>query len=127
MNSNQLTLNTIPVDLIYTILKYCDDRSLYALSCCCRRFFQIINDDYVWKTRSAHVIATNQRTNSIILRSCCRLNDREKCKISSFWRKSIYNEIYLIKHQKRYLFITKNVYKNLFLWMILIIISCFIR
>lgn len=97
-----LRLETLPTDVLYVILSYCDIKCLYSLSCCSKKFNNLIqNDDYIWLKRCFDALATNQRTQQMITRCSRLLSPLEKCKISCNWKKGFYSEKYLIRHKSR--------------------------
>ncbi|CAG2102642.1 unnamed protein product [Medioppia subpectinata] len=99
-----LTLETLPTDILYVIVGYCDTRSLLCLSRCSQKLFHFVtNDPYVWLNQSLNVLATNQTSPQIQCRSSRLLSPIEKCRISSKWRNGVYNEKIIIGHKCRYM------------------------
>lgn len=44
-----INLNTLPDDVLFAILRYCDTRSLSVLSRVCRNLYRVARDDSIWK------------------------------------------------------------------------------
>lgn len=63
--SEQLLFQDLPVDVLLTIFRYCDIRSLLSLSQTCKRINSIINEDFVWLERSRKVHVSNQVSQEI--------------------------------------------------------------
>jgi hypothetical protein len=102
-NDNNISLESLPSDILYVILSYCDNKCLSSLSCCSKKFYYLLkNDDYVWFKKSLKALVTNQRSKQIQFRSSRVLSARDKCVISSNWTKAIYTEHVLVKHKLRF-------------------------
>lgn len=101
-NGESLLLS-LPLDVLYQILCFCDNTSLGRLSTVCKRLNEIVRQDYVWITRSKNAIVTNQISKLIQIRSCCHLSARDKCRVSSNWRKGYYENEELLVHRTPYM------------------------
>ncbi|XP_075221827.1 F-box/WD repeat-containing protein 4 isoform X2 [Lycorma delicatula] len=92
-NSNKkFCLHELPTDVLLHIFKFSDLSTLFSLSCCCKRFYNIISDDSVWRTRSKVAVMTNQSSEDVIIRSSKFLNAKQKCRISVNWKLGSYVE-----------------------------------
>jgi hypothetical protein len=104
-NDNKISLESLPSDILYVILSYCDTKCLSSLSCCSKKFYYLLkNDDYIWLKKSLRALVTNQKSEQIQFRSSRLLSARDKCLISSNWTKAIYREDVLVKHKLRFHF-----------------------
>ncbi|GLH09831.1 F-box/WD repeat-containing protein 7, partial [Gryllus bimaculatus] len=99
----KILLENLPTDVLLMIFLYCDEVSLGRLSQQCRRFNEIINEDCIWAERSRKAIVTNQLSKEMQERSFCILPLREKCRISSNWRKGRFKENIYFSHKTRYM------------------------
>ncbi|XP_066993077.2 F-box/WD repeat-containing protein 4 [Anabrus simplex] len=98
-----LLLENLPTDVLLLIFWYCDDVSLGRLSQQCKRFNDIISDDFLWAKRSRDAIVTNQITNEVQSRSFCSLSLRDKCRISANWKRGRFKEKIYFSHKTRYM------------------------
>lgn len=94
---------SLPPDVLYDILSYCDVRSLGRLSRTCHKLNDIINEEYLWIPRCKHVVACNQRSSSFLNRSCVNLTAKEKCRISTNWYRGRCKERALLTHRTSYM------------------------
>lgn len=87
-----LNLDDLPTQVLIHILYFCDIGDLGRLSSVCRRFYDIISDDFVWLNKSKKSVITNQLSAEICNRSCRKLKYREKCRIAANWKRGCYKE-----------------------------------
>lgn len=99
----KLLLENLPTDVLLIIFYYCDDVSLGRLSQQCRRFNDIISDDFLWLERSKRTIVTNQMSKEVQDRSYCMLTLREKCRISTNWKRGKFKENVYLSQKTRYM------------------------
>lgn len=58
-NANAHSLQTVPTEILLYLFDYLDYGDLMHLSCVCRRFSNIINEDTTWSKRSYRALVTN--------------------------------------------------------------------
>ena len=44
-----INLDTLPDDVLFAILRYCDRRSLCVLSRVSKNLYRVARDDYIWR------------------------------------------------------------------------------
>ncbi|XP_064465761.1 F-box/WD repeat-containing protein 4-like [Ornithodoros turicata] len=94
---------SLPPDVLYVILSYCDIRTLGRLSCVSSYFYHFLKQNCVWNQRSKNAIATNQLDRKVLLRSRHILGAVEKCWIALNWQKGRYNEKTLLQLYTTYM------------------------
>uniref|UniRef100_T1JH75 F-box domain-containing protein n=1 Tax=Strigamia maritima TaxID=126957 RepID=T1JH75_STRMM len=93
----------LPPEILSLIFSFCDIKTIGKLAQVCRRFYEIITRDCMWIPLSKSLLVANQETDGIKNRSCRLLIPWQKLRLSYNWKKAFYNEVYLIKHQTRYM------------------------
>lgn len=66
--TDPLQLNDLPTEVLYHMFVLCDSESLRNLSMSCKRFNDIIWDDFIWKKQSSSSIITNQLCSEVLKR-----------------------------------------------------------
>ncbi|XP_063231365.1 F-box/WD repeat-containing protein 4 [Bacillus rossius redtenbacheri] len=85
-------LQTLPTEVLFLIFQLCDITSLGRLARTCKRFNEIIDDDYFWQEKSKKVIVTNQLCERFRRRTYHVLVPKESCRISENWKLGSYRE-----------------------------------
>ncbi|KAJ7336695.1 F-box/WD repeat-containing protein 4 [Desmophyllum pertusum] len=71
-----INLNTLPDDVLFAILRYCDTRSLSVLSRVCRNLYRVARDDSIWKRIALGYINVHPSDRK------CGFNWKELCRVS---------------------------------------------
>ncbi|RZF43061.1 hypothetical protein LSTR_LSTR001239 [Laodelphax striatellus] len=87
-----LQLTDLPTEILLCIFKLLDTKTLGSLSCCCKRFYELMLIDLIWINHSKSVIVCNQLSETVLRRSIKCLRAREKCRISINWKVGSYDE-----------------------------------
>lgn len=66
--TDPLKLDDLPTEVLYHMFELCDSESLRNLSMSCKRFNDIIWDDFIWKKQSSSCIITNQLCSKVCKR-----------------------------------------------------------
>lgn len=66
--TDPLNLDDLPTEVLYHMFELCDSKSLRNLSMSCKRFNDIIWDDFIWKKQSSSCIITNQLCSKVFKR-----------------------------------------------------------
>ncbi|XP_071443152.1 F-box/WD repeat-containing protein 4 isoform X3 [Hetaerina americana] len=111
---NTLSLEGLPTDVLLCIFKFCELKLLGRMSQVCKRFYGIINEDYVWIERAKNVLVTNQISETIRNRSLTTLSLKEKCRIYYNWKNGKYKENIYLRQRVKYM--PKLVLERRILW-----------
>ncbi|XP_046386000.1 F-box/WD repeat-containing protein 4 [Ischnura elegans] len=111
---NTLNLESLPTDVLLCIFKFCELELLGRISQVCKRFYWIINEDYVWIERAKNILVTNQISEHIRNRSLTTLSLKEKCRIYYNWKNGKYKENIYLRQREKYM--PKLVLEKGILW-----------
>lgn len=103
MNDNTLSLDCLPADVLLTIFKYLDQRSLGRVAQVCRRFRELSYSDCVWLAAANRSLASNQLDPATRRRSQGKLCARERVRVGQAWRTGACQETVLTVHNNKFM------------------------
>lgn len=65
---DHVKLDDLPTEVLYHLFELCDSDSLRNLSMSCRRFNDIILEEFIWKKHGSSSLVTNQLCSEVLKR-----------------------------------------------------------
>lgn len=100
MSTEGVSLFDLPNDGILLISSFLDTKSLGRLSRTCKRFNELLNDDYVWRKNSQSVIGSNMTFPTFQKKCQPHLSYKRRCQLSKEWLKGLGTRHNVLKFEK---------------------------
>jgi len=101
INDNRLGLDCLPADVLLTVFKFLDRRSLGQISQVCSRFRDIAYTDALWMFESRNALASNQMDLETAAKSQENYCARDRVKLGQAWTKADFTEsLIAVQHTK---------------------------
>lgn len=92
INDNKLGLDSLPADVLLTVFKYLDRRSLGRVSQVCVRFRDIAYTDCLWLESARHSLASNMLDLEVAARCQEQLTARDRVRVGQAWARGYLRE-----------------------------------
>lgn len=102
-NDNQLSLDTLPADVILILFTYLDRQSLGRVAQVCMRFKVLSYSDCLWMAEARMALASSQLEPLSVQRSQELLGAREKVRVGVAWGKGACLETLVATQNQRYM------------------------
>lgn len=102
-NENSLSLDRLPVDVLLTVFKFLDQRSLGRVAQVCTRFREVSYSDSVWLAAANRALASNQLDSATRRRSQGKFSARERVRLGLAWRSGACQETLLTVHNNKFM------------------------